>query len=101
MDLTQQGQPMEDPIAEALARRGGGQQAPMMDQGMAQPMPQAPQGPQMPPTAPPMQGQGKQEFMPKDGHELVLTTLAEQLKNDHKLEMEKLKMNSPQQAPMI
>lgn len=85
-------QPQSDPLAEALARRGAGQQAPMMPQASA-PAPQmAPQAPQA--SAP------KQEFTPTNSHDFVLSTLAEQLKNDHKLEMEKLKMTTPQMGGM-
>lgn len=82
-------------MAEALARRGlGGQQAPMMQEGGAPPAP----APQMgaPTSQPaPQAPQGKPEFVPKTGTEYILTTLNEQLKNDHKLESERLKMNAP------
>lgn len=86
-------QPQSDPMAEAVARRGLGiPQAPQLQGGApvqqaGSPAPQQPQQPQ-----PQM---GKQEFVPKNGTEFILTTLAEQLKNDNKLEMEKMKFGSP------
>lgn len=86
-------QPQQDPIAMAMARRGMGVPSPQATQ-MTQGTP-PPQSPQPPASGPSMGASPKQEFVPKDGHEFVLSTLAEQLKNDHKLEMEKLKMNSP------
>lgn len=86
MDTTQ-AQTMADPVAEAIARRGQGNGAPMIPQG--QPSQQAPSQTQMPASP------AKQEFVPTNSHDFVLSTLAEQLKNDHKLEMEKLKMNAP------
>lgn len=83
-----------DPVAEAMARRQmGGQQAP----AMAPQAPQPPQAPPMPMNAP--STTGKEEFVPSNGHEFLLTTLAETLKNDYKLESEKLKFG--QQAPMM
>ena len=81
-------QPQDDAISQAIARRGQGQQAPMIDQGSSMAPPSQVQAPTQP-------TQGKQEFVPKDGHEFNLTTLAEALKNDYKLEMEKLKFGSP------
>ncbi len=88
-----------DPVAEAMARRQMGgqpsQQAPQMAPPQA---PQPPQAPPMPMGAPTTNG--KQDFQPKDGHEFLLTTLAETLKNDYKLESEKLKFGAPQMAPM-
>lgn len=86
-------QPQADPVAEAIARRGMGAGAPAMEApAMASPAPTLPS----PSTGAPMGApQPEQKFVPKDGHEFVLTTLAEQLKNDHKLEMEKLKFNTP------
>mgnify|MGYP003422337039 CR=1 FL=1 len=94
MDTTQG---MSAEVQEAISRRGlGQQQAPQLQGGA----PASP-APQMPPMAAPApQGQpspqmGKQDFVPKNGTEFILTTLAEQLKNDNKLEMEKLKFGSP------
>jgi len=84
-------QPQSDPVAEAIARRGVGQQAPIMPQAT----PPAPQQAQAPQSSAP-----KQEFTPTNSHDFVLSTLAEQLKNDHKLEMEKLKMSTPQMGGM-
>jgi hypothetical protein len=89
-------EPMEDPVAAALARRGLGQQAPQMPQGGG--MPQAAPSPQMGQAPMPAQPAGAPvpaKFEPKNSTEFILTTLAEQLKNDNKLEMEKLKFNSP------
>jgi len=84
-------QPQSDPVAEALARRGLGiPQAPQIQAGAPVQQPGAPaqqdqQTPQMP----------EQKFVPKNGTEFILTTLAEQLKNDNKLQMEKMKFGSP------
>lgn len=86
---------MDPAVQEAIARRQGGQsqQAPAMA-----PQAPAPPMPPMPPMGAPM-ATGKEEFMPKDGHEFLLKTLNETLKNDYKLESEKLKFG--QQAPMM
>lgn len=85
-------QPQSDPLAEAIARRGVGQQVPTIPQATP-PAPQQAQAPQASSTP-------KQEFTPTNSHDFVLSTLAEQLKNDHKLEMEKLKMSTPQMGGM-
>ena len=89
-------QPQADPVADAIARRGMAAGAPTMEApAMASPAPTLPSPSTGAPMGAPSAPAGKQEFQPKDGHEFVLTTLAEQLKNDHKLEMEKLKFNTP------
>jgi hypothetical protein len=91
--------PQDTAVQEAMARRGlnaPSQQAPMMSGGTsAPPMGGQPPAPQAQPMSAPAP-QSKQEFTPTNGHDFILTTLAEQLKNDHKLDMERLKMNSPQ-----
>lgn len=94
---TQPGQLMGDPVAEAIARRGVGQQAPMMPQGGApapapmppMPAPQAPQGPAAP-----------VKFEPSNKEDFIVSTLAEELKRSHDLKKEELKFNSPQQGMM-
>lgn len=90
-------QPQADPLAEAIARRGQGNQAPMMAQGGApapapmppMPAPQAPQGPAAP-----------VKFEPANKEDFIITTLAEELKRSHDLKKEELKFNSPQQGMM-
>lgn len=89
---------MDPAVQEAMARRqmgGQSQQAPAMA-----PAPQPPQAPPMPPMGAPATT-GKEEFVPSNGHEFLLTTLAETLKNDYKLESEKLKFGAPQMTPMM
>lgn len=78
-------------VQEALARRGLGQQAPMMDQGGTPPLP----SPASQMGAPMPQGD---KFVPKDTHELLVSTLAESLKNEYKLKSEEAKFG---QAPMV
>ena len=93
-------QPQDDAVALAMARRGLGQQSQQapdmsggsMSMGGQPPMPPAlPMGAQAP--------QGKEKFIPKDSHELLVSTLAESLKNEYKLKEEQLKFG--QQAPMM
>ena len=85
-------QPQPDAMAEAIARRGLGiPQAPQIQGGA--PVQQAGSQPQQPQQMQPQMG--KQEFVPKNGTEFILTTLAEQLKNDNKLQMEKMKFGGP------
>ena len=88
---------MDPAVAEAIMRRQGGesQQAPMMAGGQ----------PPMPPTTPPMGGMPmapkSDKFVPKDSHELLVSTLQESLKNEYDLKKEELKLGAPQQAPMM
>lgn len=88
-------QPQADPIAEALARRGQGQQAPMFDANAPAPQMQAP-APQ--PSSTPQQAPAK--FEPANKEDFIITTLAEELKRSHDLKKEELKFNSPQQGIM-
>jgi len=97
-------QPQADPVMEAMTRRGLGDQAPQMSQEAlptgtpnAQSMPPAPPMP----MGAPMQGapQGMSDkFVPKDSHELLVSTLAESLKNEYKLKGEQAKFGSPQMS---
>ena len=95
-------QGLDPAVMEAMQRRQEGQasqQAPQMAPQMAPP--QAPPSMQeMPPMMAPATT-GKEEFVPSNGHEFLLTTLAETLKNDYKLESEKLKFGAPQMAPPL
>jgi hypothetical protein len=98
-------QGMDPSVQEAMARRGmggqqgsqpqqagmGGQMAPMMSGGQSMPM--MDMGGQMPMGAP-----KSDKFVPKDSHELLVSTLAESLKNEYKLKEEQLKFG---QAPMM
>lgn len=92
-------QPASDPVAEAIARRGMGQGTPSMEApAMAPSTPVAPSpsmGAPMGAPSAPSAPSGKQEFQPKDGHEFLLATLAESLKNEYKLKGEQLKYGTP------
>jgi hypothetical protein len=91
-------------VQEAIARRGQGQpsqQAPAMT-SQAPAMTQT-STPSMGATSQPaIQGsssQPAQKFVPKDSHELLVSTLAESLKNEYKLKEEQNKFGAPQIAP--
>ena len=91
-------QGMSQEVMDALARRGMGaqsQQAPMMSGGQAPPMIQPPVAPSPQMGAPAPQST---KFVPKDSHELLVSTLQESLKNEYKLKKEQAKFG---QAPMI
>lgn len=95
-------------VQEAFARRQQGAPAPAMGQvspgaAMANPVPQPlPQSqltqasaPQGAPTGAP----ATPKFEPTNAHELVVSALVEEMKNNTKLEKEKLKMAQVQPAP--
>ena len=97
-------QGMSQEVQDAIARRGlnaPSQMAPSMSGGTSAP-PTGGQSstPQAQPTGQPA-SQGNTKFVPKDSHELLISTLNESLKNEYKLKEQELKFGAPQMAPSM
>ena len=95
-------QPQGDPVAEAIARRGlnaPSQMAPDISGAMGAPAMNAPTPVPTPTMSAPAPQSAK--FVPKDSHELLISTLQESLKNEYKLKEDQLKLGAPQMAPTM